>query len=655
MTDQKRRLAAILSADVVGYSRLMGDDEEATIEVLVDCRDVFSKRVENHDGRVVDTAGDSILSVFDSVVEAVRCAMEIQIALSERNKELSEDRRMRFRIGINLGDIIEKDDGTVYGDGVNVAARMEALAEPGGVTLSDDAYRQVRAKLEVTFEDMGEQEVKNIAERIRAFRLVDSDRPRTAPASQAPSALPDKPSIAVLPFANMSSDPENEFFSDGITEDIINALAHLPGLHVAARTSAFSFKGENIDLRTVGEKLNVAAVLEGSVRKAGNRVRITAQLIDAADGYHLWSEQFDRELDDIFAIQDEIATNIAERLEVTIGGTARGHRLQTDNVEAYEFYLKGRALLYQRGMAMFQARECFEDALALDPQYALAHAGLADSYSILGYYGLIAPPEAWPPARKAAEHAAALAPELAEAHNALAVIAFVRDWDWATTGREFRRSLELNPSYVQARCWYAMAYLQGTRADHEAAIAEARVAVDIDPLSPYTHSMLAYVLAAAGRAGEAVEEARRGAESDPDSYWGQFVLATAYHCAARLSEAEGAYQRALSASKRLPMALANLGRLYADWEKPADAAAVDTELSARSRQEYVQPITVALAAACAGRSEEALGLLQQACEERDPWLAWGALTSPWFEPLRAVPEYEGILTRMKLPVTGSDS
>ena len=201
----------------------------------------------------------------------------------------------------------------------------------------------------------------------------------------------------------------------------------------------------------------------------------------------IWSEQFDRELDDI-------ATNIAERLEVTIGGTARGHRLQTDNVEAYEayeFYLKGRALLYQRGMAMFQASECFEDAIALDPQYALAHAGLADSYSILGYYGLIAPPEAWPPARKAAEHAAALAPELAEAHNALAIIAFVRDWDWATTGREFRRSLELNPSYVQARCWYAMAYLQGTRADHEAAIAEARVAVDIDPLSPYTHSMLA--------------------------------------------------------------------------------------------------------------------------------------------------------------------
>ena len=474
-----------------------------------------------------------------------------------------------------------------------------------------------------------------------------------APAEHATAAEPR--SIAVLSFANMSADPENEYFCDGISEEIINSLAHLPELKVAGRTSSFSFKGTDLDVPQIGTKLKVATVLEGSVRKMGGQLRITAQLIDVESGYHLWSEQFDRQLDDIFAIQNEIATNIAERLEVTIGVSARGHRLQTHNVEAYELYLKGRALLYQRGMAMFQARECFEDALALDPQYALAHAGLADSYSILGYYGLITPSEAWANARKAAEHAAALAPELAEAHNALAIIAFVRDWDWATTGREFRRSLELNPSYVQARCWYAMAYLQGTRGDHEAAIAEARVAVDIDPLSPYAHTMLAYVLASAGRTGEAVEEAQRGAESDPDSYWGQFVLATAYHCAVRLTEAEGAYQRALSASNRHPLALANLGRLYADWEKPADTAAVDAELLARSRQEYVQPITLTLAALCAGRTEEALELLQQASEEQDPWLAWGALTSPWFEPLRTLPEYEEMLTRMKLPVTGSDS
>jgi len=482
---------------------------------------------------------------------------------------------------------------------------------------------------------------------------VGSGVETVAPAEPAKAA--DPRSIAVLAFANMSSDPENEYFCDGIAEEIINALAHLPELKVAGRTSAFSFKDTVLDVPAIGAKLNVATVLEGSVRKMRDQLRITAQLIDVTTGYHLWSEQFDRQLDDIFAIQYEIATNIAERLEVTIGGKAPEPRLQTDNFEAYDFYLKGRALLYQRGMTMFQAQKCFEDALALDGEYALAHAGLADSYSILGYYGLIEPAEAWPRARESAERAVALAPELAEAHNAVAIIAFVRDWDWPTTGREFRRSLELNPSYVQARCWNAMAYLQGTRGDHEAAIAEARMAVDIDPLSPYAHTMLGYVLTAAGRTEEGVEEARSGGESDPDSYWGQFVLATAYHSAALLSEADDAYQRALSASKRHPLALANLGRLYADWEKPADAAAVDAELSARSGKEYVQPITLALAAACAGRAEEALRLLQQACEERDPWLAWGALTSPWFEPLRKLPEYEEILTRMKLPVTGSDS
>ena len=553
-----------------------------------------------------------------------------------------------------MGDVIHDEFG-VYGDGVNIAARVQGLGVPGSVLLSAKVRDEIKNHPRIRLRPLGEFHLKNVKQPLGVL-AVEEDGLAIPGSEDLPTAESEKQkSIAVLAFENMSLDPENEYFCDGIAEEIINVLSQLPELKVAGRTSSFSFKGRVLDVREIGTKLNVATVLEGSVRKMGDQLRITAQLVDVTSGYHLWSERFDRQLDDIFAIQDEIATNIAERLEVTIGGTVRRPRPHTENVEAYELYLKGRALLYQRGMAMFRARECFEEALALDTQYALAHAGLADSYSILGYYGLIAPPEAWPHARQVAEQAVALAPELAEAHNALAIIAFVRDWNWAMAGREFRRSLELNPSYVQARCWHAVAYLQGTRGDHEAAIAEVRVAVDIDPLSPYTHTMLAYVLAFAGRAGEAVDEARRGAESDPDSYWGQLVLATAYHCAARLSEAEGAYQRALSVSGRNPLALANLGRLYAECERSADASAVDAELMARSRQEYVQPSTVALAAACAGRAEEALGLLQRACEERDPWLAWGALTSPWFEPLRTLPGYEEILTRMKLPVTGGDS
>ena len=382
--------------------------------------------------------------------------MEIQIALSERNEKLSEDRRMRFRIGINLGDIIEKEDGTVYGDGVNVAARMEALAEPGGVTLSDDAYRQVRAKLEVTFEDMGEQEVKNIAERIRAFRLVDSDRPRTAPASQAPSALPDKPSIAVLPFTNMSSDPENEFFSDGITEEIINALAQVDALHVASRTSSFYFKGKTLEMREIAERLRVTTLLEGSVRRAGNRVRITAQLIDVAKDEHLWSERFDREIEDIFAIQDEIARTIADRLKVSLEDEADTPLVKphTENLEAYQLYLKGRSLLYKRGLAIPRGLECFKRAVALDPDYALAYAGGADGKAMLGYFGFAPGKETMPQAKEAATKALDLAPDLAEAHNAFAIVSLLHDRDWQTAERAFRRALELNPQYVQARAWY---------------------------------------------------------------------------------------------------------------------------------------------------------------------------------------------------------
>ena len=645
-----RKLAAVMFADMVGFTALMSRDEDATREQRDRQRDVVEGLVQEFGGRVLQFYGDGTLSVLNSAVEAVKCAVAIQ-------RELRRPPTVALRIGIHVGDIVDEGDD-VYGDGVNVAARVESLAPAGGVLVSDKVFEEIKNHPDLTATSLGNARLKNVASPVEVFPLTTEGLPVPGPdylesSGAKPAAQPR--SVAVLPFANMSPDHENEYFCDGIAEEIINALSQLPELKVAGRTSAFSFKGRVLDVPEIGAKLNVATVLEGSVRKMGKRLRITAQLVDVTNGYHLWSERFDRQLDDIFAIQEEIATNIAERLEVTIGGTVRRPRPHTENVEAYELYLKGRALLYQRGMAMFRAQECFEEALALDTQYALAHAGLADSYSILGYYGLIAPPEAWPHARQAAEQAVALAPELAEAHNALAIIAFVRDWNWVTAGREFRRSLELNPSYVQARCWHAVAYLQGTRGDHESAIAEVRVAVDIDPLSSYTHTMLGYVLAFAGRAGEAVEEARRGAESDPDSYWGQFVLATAYHCAARLSEAEGAYQRALSVSGRNPLALANLGRLYAECERSADASAVDAELMARSRQEYVQPSTVALAAACAGRAEEALGLLQRACEERDPWLAWGALTSPWFEPLRTLLGYEEILTRMKLPVTGGDS
>ncbi|MDP2471368.1 MAG: protein kinase [Candidatus Palauibacterales bacterium] len=469
----------------------------------------------------------------------------------------------------------------------------------------------------------------------------------TAPSESV--APPPEKSVAVLPFANMSADPENEYFCDGITEEIINALAQLSELKVAGRTSAFSFKGNNEDLRSVGEKLSVATVLEGSVRKAGDRIRITAQLIDVADGYHLWSERFDRNMGDVFAIQDEIAASIAERLQVTLAGqrAPRSVRPQTENVEAYQLYLKGRALLYQRGSAMKWSVGCFREALQLDPGYALAYAGLSDAYGILGYYGMLPPEEAWPQARVAAERAVELGPELAEAHNARALIS-MRDWDWDATERAFERALELNPGFIQARTWYALIYLQMVRARHDEAIRQARRAVELDPLSAYTHTMLADVLSNAGQPEEAIEEGRRGVELDTDSYWGHCALGFCYHFSSRYEEAQESYERALAVSGRHSWALGALGQLHADCGRLELARSVYTELQARSGQGYVQPMVLALVAASIGEPEEALRLAHRAADEKDPYLAFNGFCTPLGAQLRAVPGFNEILDRMGL-------
>ena len=464
-------------------------------------------------------------------------------------------------------------------------------------------------------------------------------------------AEPSARSIAVLPFANMSTDPENEFFSDGITEEIINALAQLPGLHVAARTSAFSFKGENIDLRTVGEKLNVATVLEGSVRKAGNRVRITAQLIDAADGYHHWSERYDRELDDIFAIQDDIARAIADRLKVSLenGADSLLVKPHTDNLEAYELYLKGRSLLYKRGPAIPRGLECFNQALALDPDYALAHAGRADGNTTLGYYGLVPGKDTMPQAKEAATKALELAPDLAEAHNAFAVVSLLHDRDWQAADQAFRRALELNPQYVQARAWYGLFYLQCVAGRFEEGVAEMRRCVEIDPLSGYNAGVLALVLGFAGYHEEAIDQGVKATELDPDAFITRWTLQVVYGWASRYPKAAQAGEEALAVSGRHVWAMAFLAATYGNWGKPEKARALYEELKARTGREYIQPSMFALAAHGAGLLDEAIALFRRAYEERDPVLTVIARHWPEFAPLREDPRGQEIITKMGYP------
>jgi adenylate cyclase len=375
----QRKLAAILAADVAGYSRLMADDERATVRTLTEYREVFTEHVEAHQGRVVDTAGDSVLATFDSVVEAVEAAVEVQSALAECNERLPEHRRMQFRIGVNLGDIIIRDDGTVYGDGVNVAARLESLAEPSGVMLSEDAYRQVRTKTTFGFADAGEHKVKNIAEPVRVYRWTDAAADSIPGMAGAEGALllPDKSSIAVLPFVNMSDDAEQEYFADGLTEDIITELSRFQTFFVIARNSSFAYKGQSINVGKIGQELGVAYVVEGSVRKASNRVRITAQLVEAASGNHIWAERYDHDLTDMFDVQDEVTRSIVAAVpgRLESADLNRIKRKRPEDMAVYDYVLRGK-MHHHRGTKddNTEALRLLDKAIDLDPQFAESYA-----------------------------------------------------------------------------------------------------------------------------------------------------------------------------------------------------------------------------------------------------------------------------------------
>src|SRR5512143_2838471 len=331
----ERRLAAILAADVVGYSRLMGANEEATLADLKrHRRELTDPKITEHRGRIVKSTGDGILVEFASVVDAVRCAIEIQHSMSERNADLPQQKRIDFRVGINVGDIIT-EDGDIFGDGVNIAARLEGIAQPGGICISDDAYRQVRGKLDANFQDAGERALKNIARPVRVYWLRFNEKFAIAATTLA---LPSKPSIAVLAFQNMSGDPEQEYFADGIAEDVITALSRLRWLFVVARNSSFTYKGKSVDVRQVGRELGVRYVLEGSVRKTGNRVRINAQLIDASDGHHVWADRYDRALEDIFAAQDEMTNQITSAIApgIVAAEVQRAQEKDADKLSTWE-------------------------------------------------------------------------------------------------------------------------------------------------------------------------------------------------------------------------------------------------------------------------------------------------------------------------------
>jgi TolB-like protein/Flp pilus assembly protein TadD len=513
----KRRLAAILAADVVGYSRLMGGDEVGTLARMHTAREeVLQPRIVKHHGRMVKLMGDGLLAEFPSAVEAVQCAVEIQDTLSERNAALPEDKRITYRIGINIGDIIVEGED-IYGDGVNVAARLEHLGQPGEICVSSAARDQVFDKVDFTLEDLGEVEVQNIARPIRIYRVAGTSPPAEV-ASHTSPARQDKPSIAVLPFVNMSGDPEQEYFSDGITEDIITALSRLRWFFVIARNSTFVYKGRNVDVKRVGQELGVRYVLEGSVRKAGNRIRVTAQLVDTLSGAHHWAQTYDRDLTDIFELQDDITQSVTAAIEPKLVA-AEGVRSQNrspDDLDAWDLVMRALTHYWRMNTAESDiAIKMLREAVERFPDYGPAHSMLAFAMLVSGHVG-------WTPESQDYEYAADVAHRAAElddedpwAHLALGYLAFTKRQTIEAV-REYHRALDLNPNFGTAYGYlgWALAF----DGQSEEAIEHFGRAIGMsphDPLTAFYYSGTGVAHYLAGRYRDAVEWGQKAIRQRP--------------------------------------------------------------------------------------------------------------------------------------------
>ena len=528
-TVQRKRLAAILAADAAGYSRLMAADESATVAALDSARSVFRSHIESNQGRVIDMAGDSVLAVFETAAGAVDAALAVQKTLDEASADVPEERRMRFRIGVHLGDVIEKTDGTIYGDGVNIAARLQTLAEPGGVVLSQSIRNAVKGKVEAAFEDLGKQAVKNIAEPVRAYQVNMPGGARAQPKSSAAEidlSLPDKPSIAVLPFTNMSGDPEQEYFTDGVSEDVITELSRFRSLFVIARNSSFTYKGRAVDVRAVAKELGVRYVLEGSIRKATNRIRVTAQLIDSLTGNHIWAEKYDRVLEDVFEVQEEVTRAIVAAIapQIDVAERDKARRRRPENLSAYELAVRAwasawEALAKNDPALREQSIRDANAALALDSRSvnALETLGFAWWQSLL-FAPNVDHEAAFATGLKAVMKAIELEPTNDGAYTIYAWLMQHAPegtrWDEALGSA--RRAHELNPN--SANALQALGHIEGYQGDWASSLNRLQLVLRLSPRDPvicYVYQGLANACICLGEYANGVEYARQGIQAAP--------------------------------------------------------------------------------------------------------------------------------------------
>jgi TolB-like protein/class 3 adenylate cyclase len=612
-----RQLAAIMFTDIVGYTAVMGEDEQKAFELLRKNRRVQQPIIEHYNGNWIKELGDGVLASFLTVIDAVRCADAIQEACDEVPG-------LKLRIGIHLGDILFENND-VFGDGVNIASRLQALAPVGKIWISESVQKSVSNKKGVISQFIREETLKNVKEPVRIYE-VSIEKSEKSPVNMDPSAvrvkeIPEK-SIAVLPFVNMSNDPEQDYFGDGIAEEILNSLVHLKELKVAGRTSSFQFKDKNTDLIEIGRKLGVRNIMEGSVRKQGNRLRVTAQLINVEDGYHLWSEKYDRNMDDIFAVQDEIALAITEKLKVTLLERDRKiiTKTYTQNSEAYDLYLKGRFSINRRGRFILSGMQYFEEAISIDPGFAPAYAGYADSCALAAFYNLFPAKVIMPKAKQAAEHAISIDNSLCEPYTSLGFYYAFYEWDFVRAKRNFQKAIELNPAYTVGHFWYGMLYLSWIERDFKESQKEGWTAIKIEPFSAIAHAMQCVNYYVPGEYEEAVRIGKMAIDLDANSYLVYKMTALAFIGMNKIDEAITMIKHTLSVSNRFQWSMYDLIWAYSHIGDYTAMKELVDELHARSDTEYISPFNMSLAAAWMGDIDLAIKYLENAFEEREPIL-----------------------------------
>jgi adenylate cyclase len=641
-----RKLTAIMFTDMVGFTKLMQEDEHRAKSVRDRHRTVLRTSIEKHHGEIIQFYGDGTLSIFGSAVEGVAAAVEIQ-------GNLQQVPPIPVRIGLHIGDIIHDQDG-VYGDGVNVAARIQGKAVPGSVVISGKVCDEVKNHPEFPVAELGEFELKNVKQPVRLFAVATPglEVPDKSVMQGPKDTL--KRTIAVLPFVNMSADPENEHFSDGITEELINALTKVQGLRVTARTSSFAFKGRNEDVREIGEELGVSAVLEGSVRKVGNRVRITAQLIDTRDGYHIFSQAYDAVLEDVFETQDEISLAIADELRATLPGTQRPTQVlvqrPTKNAEAYDLYLRG--LFHWKKWtpdAALQAIEHFQEAIALDPEFALAYSGMAGCFTFLGAVGHMSCGVAYPQAKEAAQHAIELNPRIAESHVALGLVRLFYAWNLPAARSALEKAMEINPGLADVHHAYGL-YLMAA-GEMEELVQSAEAAQALDPLSLPMNEHLGRAYLAAGLQQEALAQFDRTLELDPEFRAAVEGKGIAFMEMGDVDTAIEQFERFRELTPQPQGGVAPLANAHARAGNMGTARELLAELKLRERNEPHMSLDLDFAVAYAGMGmiDEAFERLEHAVEERLGGIIF-LKHAVLFEPLRADPRFDRLLRRIGLGV-----